>query len=73
VSEYVDRYGDATATVCGLPYRAAYRATRKSDGFYYMYIQYSNMQGRKWINPQNVIFKRKITEILVNKVTDIVQ
>ena len=55
----------------GSPYPAQYRATRKSDGRYYMEIRYGKQQSRKWIRPQDVIFKRKVIEVFIEKASEL--
>lgn len=53
------------------PYPAEYRATRISDGKYYMEIRYGKQQSRKWVQPKYVTFKTKVTERFIEKVSEL--
>lgn len=55
----------------GQPYLAEYKATRISDGKFYMEIRYGKKQSRKWIRPKDVTFKSTITERFIEKASEL--
>ena len=71
MADTLDRYKDAVVLEEAMPYSAHYKATRKSDGFFYMQISYGNIQSRKWVDPKNVRMKRTITEVFIEKVWEL--
>lgn len=61
-------FGNATVNDGGWPRPAIYKATRISDGFHYMEVRMGPFKKRKYINPEDVTFKQKVTLIMVEKV-----
>lgn len=56
------------------PLPGQYLATRKSDGKYYVKVQYKMRQSRKWMDPKKVEFKEPLEgrEIFCEKYTELV-
>lgn len=55
------------------PMPGRYLATRKSDGKYYVKVQYRMAQSRKWLDPKRVQFKEPLEgrEVFCEKVTEL--
>lgn len=64
VNATVSEYGRA-------PYPAEYLATRKKDGKLYMEVRTGKSQYRKWVAPKHVTFKESISEVFVDKVSEL--
>lgn len=56
------------------PMPGMYLATRKSDGKYYVKVQYKMRQSRKWMDPKRVQFKEELEgrEVFCEKYTELV-
>lgn len=56
------------------PLPGMYLATRKSDGKYYVKVQYAMRQSRKWMDPKRVQFKEKLEgrEVFCEKYTELI-
>ena len=56
------------------PLPGRYLATRKSDGKYYVKVQYAMRQSRKWMDPKRVQFKEPIEgrEVFCEKYTELI-
>jgi len=55
------------------PFPGQYLATRKSDGKYFVKVQYKLRQSRKWIDPKKVQFKESLEgrEVFCEKSTEL--
>lgn len=72
----MSRFAQVPITVRELtnqPLPGMYLATRKSDGKYYVKVQYSMRQSRKWMDPKKVEFKEPLEgrEIFCEKYTEL--
>lgn len=62
---------NATVTEVGQPFPAEYKATRKSDGKYYMEVRYYKRQARKWIKPDLVRLNDDVVQVYIEKVSEL--
>lgn len=62
---------NATVTEVGQPFCAEYKATRKSDGKYYMEVRYHKRQARKWISPDRVRLDEDVVQVYIEKVSEL--
>lgn len=72
----MSRFAQVPITVRELtnqPLPGMYLATRKSDGKYYVKVQYKMRQSRKWMDPGRVQFKEPLEgrEIFCEKYTEL--
>jgi hypothetical protein len=73
----VSRFAQIPVTVRELtnqPLPGMYLATRKSDGKYYVKVQYKMRQSRKWMDPKRVQFKESLEgrEVFCEKTTELI-